>query len=257
MVVICVIINSNPILFWGIPPYWFWAQTGFLLSFVCYLLLLYYNNIAVSEHVPRLVPGIIGLAIGAKLFGIITSILLCIQSGDPITVDAVAHSGIVYWGGILGFVAGMRAVYRNHKTELDFRALDLLAICVPFFHAFARVGCFFAGCCFGKIADSRYAVLYETTVLQASYRIPVQLYEAAFEMLVAIYLLFFRAKQDKPGMLLDRYLLFYSVGRFTLEYLRGDDARGVFGIISFSQIICIVVISVCIVRNNTRRKKNI
>lgn len=229
-------------LFFGIPPYWFMAGIGFSVSVTVYMFLLEKRGLSVKEHIPILGFGAFGMAIGAKLFGCITKTLTLLQTHLPLSLREILNSGIVFYGGLLGFVSFILIFYQIKYNQVPWGAIDQLAVCIPLFHAFARLGCFFSGCCYGAISDSPYTIMYETNRLEAAYRYPVQLYESIFLFCLFAVLLYISRFQRSKQNLLKIYLGCYSIVRFALEFLRGDLERGVFGGISFSQIISVVIL---------------
>ena len=102
-----------------------------------------------------------------------------------------------------------------------------------------------AGCCYGKICQGGLSVNYITMIenrVDENLRFPVQLAESLFEFLVFIYLLLLlKSEKWKTKKLLLRYLAIYSLGRFLLEFLRGDFRRGLIYGISFSQCVSVLI----------------
>ena len=95
--------------------------------------------------------------------------------------------------------------------------------CILIAHAFGRVGCFFAGCCYGKETDSFLGVKFPNLPNPVH---PTQLYEAAFLFLLfAICFILLMKKDFKHNLTV--YLIAYGIFRFFIEYLRADD-RGEF-----------------------------
>jgi len=216
----------------------------------------------ISQSIKTLFISLVGMALGAKLFGYLTGIYRDIGLGNSITLDSVLDTGIVYYGGLLGLIATYSLCLKAKRCTMDVHSLDVLAVCFPLFHTIARIGCFLSGCCYGKIHQGMLAINY-TTIIEGSvdmnFRFPVQLLETLFELAIFIYLLSLLNKEEwQSKKLLLRYLAIYSVGRFFLEFLRGDIRRGVICGVSFSQCISIyiwiVLISYCLKR---RRFKNI
>lgn len=167
-------------------------------------------------------------------------------------------SGFVFYGGLLGALAGM-AVYCRVAKKPATLYFDMLAVVVPLFHAFGRVGCFLSGCCYG-VEFPGGVVFTHATVDSANGvpRFPVQLFEAAFDLLIFLVLLrlFCRAGGDgvsqpgaqasQPGALMFVYFLLYGVLRFFDEFLRGDVYRGFLGPLSTSQWISLILIAVAL-----------
>ena len=141
-------------------------------------------------------------------------------------------AGVFYGGLIGGFFTGLLYV---HKRKVDFREItDILMPALLLGHAFGRFGCFFAGCCYGRVADWGIALHGDIP------RIPVQLFEAGFDLLVMLAMLIFRPERKRPGILLPLYLIVYAAGRFILEFFRGDEGRGIV-LLSTSQWISLLI----------------
>ena len=150
--------------------------------------------------------------------------------------------GSVFYGGLLGGLAAGTACIKIMKLHAD-AVTDCLAPAIAVFHGFARIGCFFAGCCYG--IEWEHGITFTNSIVESANgvpRVPVQLCEAAFELLLGALLWLLLLKAPKThGKLLALYLIIYSVGRFFLEYLRGDEYRGFIGALSTSQFISIFV----------------
>ena len=197
--------------------------------------------------------------LGAKTTGIIVSILNAIQKGNPITHTVFFQTGIVFYGGVLGLIFSFYMICLLKNKHPPVGALDALAVIIPLFHAVARIGCFCAGCCYGVEARcwiSVYYIIEENGVSYGSFRIPVQLIESCFNLLLFILLLVLFLKQIQIGKLIYLYLFLYAVIRFSLEFFRGDAVRGIYGGISFSQIISMVIILFVSFKYLKGRKKN-
>lgn len=239
--------SARGVLIFGIPPYWFWAGLGFLISIIFYMVLLFRNNHKVQNHIPMLGFGAIGLVFGAKLLGCITKLLTLHQEGNPITIEAISTSGIVFYGGVLGLVSFLIMSYKIKYRTIPWDVLDLLAMCIPLFHSFARLGCFFGGCCYGRLSDSPLAIIYETNQLDAAYRLPVQIFEACGVLVIFLVLVYLRQDKRFQSHLLKTYFIAYAILRFFIEFCRGDSERGVWGFISLSQIISILILCTILV----------
>jgi len=139
-----------------------------------------------------------------------------------------------------------------------------MALSVPLFHGFARIGCFLGGCCYGIESELGFSARGNTLVeaVNGVKRFPVQLFEAFFCFLIfTMLLIMFLYKKFKGGLFFV-YLSIYAFVRFFDEFLRGDDIRGfVFGL-STSQFISIFVeifaiVGIFIIKyNKDRSEKN-
>lgn len=149
--------------------------------------------------------------------------------------------GITFIGGLIGGVVSFLAVYfifrKRYKTRL-YEVLSMIPCAILIAHAFGRVGCFFAGCCYGKPTDSFLGVQFPDLDVPVH---PTQLYEAAFLFLLFAVCFYLVMKKDfKHNMSV--YLIAYGIFRFCIEFLR-DDARGKFiGPISPSQFWSVLMV---------------
>jgi len=145
-------------------------------------------------------------------------------------------TGMVFYGGLAGGILGIFIVARVRKVPfLDYGDLFAPAFCLA--HAGGRVGCFLAGCCYGMEYHGLCAA-----ELHGVSRLPVQLMEAGFLVLLsgALVWLFLRAK--RRGLVTAVYMLAYAVWRFVIEYFRADAERGFVGALSTSQFISIFIL---------------
>ncbi len=169
--------------------------------------------------------------------------------------------GMVFYGGLIGgVIAG--CIYLKRK-KLDFgRHLDVFAPAIPLFHAFGRVGCFMGGCCYGMEINHG-ITFHNSPIVEANEvsRLPVQLIEAGFNIILFMVLAYFLSKSMFKGKLILIYLGAYALERFIIEFFRADELRGNLHGISTSQIISIFIIIVVIIAvvysNYMDRKKTI
>ena len=144
------------------------------------------------------------------------------------------NNGITFIGGLIGGVICFLAVYFILKKKLKIKLTDVLSVApcsITIAHAFGRVGCFFAGCCYGRATDSflgvKFPHLYHTVHA-------TQLYEAAFLFIIFGIMTFLVLKYGfKHNMSI--YLVTYGIFRFSIEYLRADDRGQLVAGISPSQ----------------------
>lgn len=241
-----MIINTINVHILGMPIYFFCAFMAFVLTICMYIMLMASKKNDVSLSMKILFVSIVGLVLGARLFGIISGIYRDIGLNKNITLSSLKDTGIVFYGGLFGFITIYFWCLESKHCSLDRSAIDILAVCIPFFHSISRLGCFFSGCCYGKIYNGIIAIRYITIVenqLDDNFRFPVQLVESLLEFIIFIYLFrLFKNKDWTTQSLLLKYLTMYSIGRFILEFFRGDLQRGLIHGISFSQLISIVVL---------------
>ena len=115
-------------------------------------------------------------------------------------------------------------------------------------HAIGRIGCFAAGCCYGKPTDHFWGVTFTNPVAKAVVGTPLghaleptQLFESAVELTNFFILTWMFKRKKFDGQILSAYLFLYGIARFFLEYLRDDPGRGsVFGgLLTGTQLIAI------------------
>ncbi|MCU0358247.1 MAG: prolipoprotein diacylglyceryl transferase [Cyclobacteriaceae bacterium] len=140
-----------------------------------------------------------------------------------------AGSGFVFYGSFLFAIPTMLWFFRKNKLPV-YQMLDIMAIVTCLVHMFGRVGCFMAGCCYGKPTEGFLAVIFTDPACQAkplnTPLFPSQLMEAGFILLVMLGLLYLRDRKQFHGQLFLVYIVAYAAGRFVLEYFRGDEVRG-------------------------------
>lgn len=183
--------------------------------------------------------------------------VLWLMLRHPIS-SGLIETGFVFYGGLIGGTLGYFAGIKIARcTFRDF--LNLFAFVIPYIHAWGRVGCFCAGCCYGIHYDGPLAVHYTNPVSDVVCGpgiFPVQLLEALllFAFAIVILILLLRGR-GKNNLLFLWYALYYSIVRFCLEFLRGDEARGQLQLgaisLSVSQVISVIVmitVILCLVK---------
>jgi phosphatidylglycerol---prolipoprotein diacylglyceryl transferase len=157
--------------------------------------------------------------------------------------------GFVFYGSFLFAIPTMAWFFKRNALN-PYKMLDIMAITTCLVHMFGRVGCFMAGCCYGTATNSFLGIEFHDPACYADPLNvplhPVQLYEASYIFLVMIFLVFVRSRRQFYGQMFLLYLILYGVGRFMLEYIRGDAGRGfiVDELISHSQFIALCIMAV-------------
>jgi len=144
--------------------------------------------------------------------------------------------GLVFYGGLLGGLLFLW-IYVGKLKKYPWTNLPHFLPGLTMAHAVGRVGCLLAGCCYGVESHSLFAV-----EIDGVSRLAVPLFESLFLILCSVY--FWKETQKNAGVQhLLQYILFYAVFRFLIEYLRGDEIRGVYwDLFSTSQIISMAMI---------------
>ena len=183
--------------------------------------------------------------IGAKILFVITEIPTIIQDPRAFFKTLTSEGFVVYGGIIFGILCCMFYCSRN---KMDFiRYFDLTMPSVALAQGFGRLGCFLAGCCYGRATDAWYGMVFRASSYAPSDTavIPTQLISSALNFINFLVLCLF-ARKAKKGQVASLYLLNYSVGRFLIEFLR-DDPRGNVGTLSTSQFISLFIFAIGLV----------
>lgn len=196
------------------------------------------------------------LGIASIIAGLVgAKVLLVVVDFDqyrasPRALLDVLQSGGVFYGGLLGALPVAWWFIRRHGLPV-FNTLDILAPAVALGQSVGRLGCFAAGCCYGAPSTLPWSVIFHSEDAHALVGVPLgvplhpsQLYESLGTLLLMFFLLALLKRRTFHGQVTAAYLLIYAVLRFTLEFFRGDVARGtVFGgALSTSQFIAIIVV---------------
>jgi len=164
--------------------------------------------------------------------------------------------GMVFYGGLFGTIIAVFVYCKYMKLSFG----SVISIAVPVFplaHAFMRIGCFLAGCCYGMRVEGTALEQFGIEVTRWSthvgavvpnfLRLPVQLYESAANLVIFAIIWTFTRKERNWKSIVCLYGIMYSVVRFCLEFLRGDAARGIWQLgMSTSQWISVGVFVLCV-----------
>jgi phosphatidylglycerol:prolipoprotein diacylglycerol transferase len=124
---------------------------------------------------------------------------------------------------------------------------DMLAPGIILAQAIGRVGCTLNGCCYGSETHLPWAIVYTNPNSLGPIGIPVhptQVYEIIFNLIVFGILLKLRGRFKPDGSLFLVYLVFYSVWRLGIDFIR-DGTPFLFGLHQ-AQVISIVVLLIAV-----------
>jgi len=168
-------------------------------------------------------------------------------AAHPLEAFDIREGGYVFFGGLLLAVA-LDVAYLLWKRVPIGPLADWGAAFIALGLGISRIGCFSAGCCYGKPTDLPWAVTFpEGAIAPAGIPLhPTQLYESAFSFALAAFLFWWRAKKRRfagEGLLL--FGILYPAWRFTNEFLRGDGERGwaIVGVLTNGQATSLLIAS--------------
>lgn len=180
--------------------------------------------------------------ISSRLFYVFTD--LPRFSADPADIVKIWEGGLVFYGGPIGsatYLAYYFVLRRSGPTEGSkvslregwnrlLRFFDLGAPYLALAHAFGRLGCLAAGCCYGAPHEGALALHYPDNspafLPDGGGRYPIPLAESGIEFMVFLWLSHLRLRKQFHGQVMLHYVILYPSARFVLEMFRGDAVRG-------------------------------
>lgn len=167
---------------------------------------------------------ILAAIVGSRLLFVLVDIKPFLQ--NPLKIFAVWEGGLVFHGGLIAAVA--TAIFYMRRHGLPWRpTFDALAVGMPLGVMFGRIGCFMAGCCFGRPSDLPWAVRFthpETLCPVLDYLHPAQLYEALLSLGIFGVVFWLRKRKSFDGQILFTYFFLAGLVRFTVEFFRASTA---------------------------------
>ena len=202
----------------------------------------------------------ISALVGARLLYIIVEYEYFMAA--PLEIFKIWKGGLVFYGGLVLAVAVSIIYMKRHNLPV-WKVGDVLAPSIAIGQAIGRWGCFFAGCCYGVKTDAPWAITFSDPNSLAPLGIPLhptQVYSSLNAFCIFLFLIWLAKRKTFDGQIVWTYGVLYSIGRFILEFFRGDD-RGyaVEGVLSTSQFIGIFVfaLSVFMLFNMSRKKAGV
>ncbi len=229
-----------------IPTYGMLVTTGVILGLYLTIRLAAKTGFSREEREQTtnlIIYTIIGGVFGSKLLLVIVE--LPYYFAHPVELIQVLRSGGVFYGGLLGALFTAAWLFRKYKLPF-YRVADVAAPHIALGHAIGRLGCFSAGCCYGKACSLPIAVEFHSQFAHSVVGVPLNtpIYPTQLMSSIALFIIFlvlrfyFWPRRKFQGQLIWLYVLIYSAFRFCIEFLRGDAVRGfVFNLLSTSQFI--------------------
>lgn len=187
-----------------------------------------------------LICAIFGTLIGSRFLFYLVSIPQIIK--NPSIIWNFRNGYVVYGGILCGVLLGYFYCKKKGASFLNY--FDLVMPSVSLAQGIGRIGCFFAGCCYGRETDSWFHIMYTHSEYAPNHvpLIPTQLISSAGNFIIAAILFRYASKSKKAGTVGALYMILYSMGRFIIEMFR-NDYRGTWGMLSTSQIISIGIMA--------------
>jgi phosphatidylglycerol:prolipoprotein diacylglycerol transferase len=192
--------------------------------------------------------------LGAKMLMVLSDWGYYRQNPGEIFSRSTFLAGGVFYGGFIA--ALLFAVWYIRLRHLPFwKVVDVYAPAISLGLGLGRIGCFAAGCDYGKPTTSAWGVVFTNPIAHEISGVPlgVPLYPTQPIMMVAslsifAILMWRYPKKTRDGEIFVLYLALYAVARFFIEFLRGDEDRGfVFDhLLSTSQFIAILALATAV-----------
>jgi phosphatidylglycerol:prolipoprotein diacylglycerol transferase len=191
---------------------------------------------------------VIWALIGAKVLLVLVDLPRYLA--NPASLIGTIRAGGVFLGGFVAAVAAAVVLLRRYRLAA-LPSFDVIAPSLALGHSIGRVGCLLAGCCWGGACSLPWAITYTSPVAAHNLGTPLgvalhpfPVYAALFNFALYLLLASYYRRGPAPGRVFATYLVLYGVGRFVLEFTRGDAARGFVlgGALSTSQLISLVLI---------------
>ena len=176
--------------------------------------------------------------VGAKLL----FCLLDFKSFIANPLSMLTGSGFVVYGGIItGVLTGV--LYCRIKKHVFIKYFDISVVSIALAQGFGRIGCFLAGCCYGRETHSFIGIMFHNSDVAPNgiELIPTQIISSLGDFAIAFALMWFARKKPRDGAVSALYCILYSIGRFFIEFLR-NDYRGSIGFMSTSQFISVFIL---------------
>jgi phosphatidylglycerol:prolipoprotein diacylglycerol transferase len=192
---------------------------------------------------------IISALIGAKLLLLVVD--FSYFRAHPGELFSLVRAGGVFYGGLIAAVTVGLVLVRRYKLPF-WQTGDLMAPGIALGHVIGRLGCLLAGCCYGKPTTVPWAITFTDPAASVNVGTPLglplhptQLYDAGAELIIlAILLGTERRWRPYPGRTFCLYILLYAISRFIIEFYRGDERGVVFGTLSTSQFVSVLIIPI-------------
>ncbi len=233
----------------------FWVPTyGLLLTVAVFVALAVAARLGKAED---LEPGrlwklglvaVLAAVLGAKGLMVINDWEYYLAHPSALFSTATLQAGGIFYGGLIAAVAAVVFCCKRERIPV-LKLADVAAPAIAIGHAIGRLGCFAAGCCYGKPTALPWAVTFRNTAAHRFFGTPLatplhptQLYEVAVELANFCFLVWLLKRKKFQGQVAASYLLFYGFARFWLDFLRADPQRGpVFnGAMTVTQLISLV-----------------
>lgn len=181
---------------------------------------------------------------------------------QPMDIFKIWQGGLVFFGGIIGFILIMVWYSKRHHLSL-WKLGDIWAPAAAIGQSIGRIGCFMAGCCYGKPTDLKWGVVFTHPESLAPLNVPLhptQIYSSISGFLIFLILILLHTKKKFDGQVLLWFLILHSTARLVIERFRGDDRGMLWGtsmsITQFFTTLVLVTAVITLIVLKSKRSKH-
>jgi phosphatidylglycerol:prolipoprotein diacylglycerol transferase len=169
---------------------------------------------------------------------------------QPVEIFKIWQGGLVFSGAIIGVVLAAVWYAKHHKLPL-WKLCDIWAPAAVIGQSIGRIGCFMAGCCYGKPTNLKWGVVFTHPKSLAPLNVPLhptQIYSSISSLIIFLILLLLYSKKKFEGQVFLWFLILHSTVRLFLERFRGDDRGMVFcSTMTTTQFVAILILVAAVV----------
>ena len=226
-----------------------WYSLAYILGIVVGWILckkIFIKNSDISEKFDDYITYlIIGVILGGRI-GYIIFYNFSYYLDNIFDIFKIWQGGMSFHGGLLGVIASSY-IFAKKNNQNPFLYLDQVSLVAPIGIFFGRLANFINSELYGKATDVPWSVIF--IKVDNLSRHPSQLYEAILEGIILFLILNYFMNKDylkKPGLISGLFLIYYSLFRFFIEFLRVPDQQigYLFLNLTMGQIISLVFVSI-------------
>jgi phosphatidylglycerol:prolipoprotein diacylglycerol transferase len=210
-----------------VNAYGFFVAVGFIVGFALAIRTARAKGIPFERVVDLFFYTLLSSILGSRILFVLTDVDFFLH--HPSKILNLWEGGLVFYGGLLCAIAVAVVYMRRHRLPF-WKMADLFSPPVALGLFFGRIGCFFAGCCYGTETSLPWAVVFTNPDSLARLNVPLhptQLYDAANGLVLFVILVWMQKRKTFDGQVFGCFVFLYSVSRYFIEMVRGDP-RGSF-----------------------------
>lgn len=228
--------------------YGLFVATGFLVGLMLTIKIGKAEGISAQQTMDIGFLMIVAAIVGSRALYVLMNPFYYVER--PLDALKIWQGGLVFSGGIICVV--LTVIWYARKHHLSFwKIADLWAPAMAIGQAIGRIGCFMAGCCYGKPTEARWGVIFTDPHSLAPLNIPLhptQLYASVSGFVIFFVLLLLYPRRTFDGQVFLWLLVLHSTARLFVERFRGDDRGALLGgNMSVTQLVTLVILIAAIV----------